>query len=427
MDLTIEGKAYVDGTFKKCCIGIDDGRISAIKKILKGNRHINFGNNLILPAGIDIHVHFRDPGITYKEDFYSGSLSAAYGGVSCVFDMPNNIPPTIDSKSLSKKIKIADKNSFIDFGIYCCVTNKNINKLKELAKYCSGFKIFLGESTNSLNLENSKLREAFREINSINKPVLVHAEDNKCLLQHGFAEKTLKDHLLARPSVCEEKSIKNILKSTEDISPNIHICHLSSSNGLDLLRNRPKNISCGVTPHHLLFSLEKNMKPETWYKVNPPIRLKDDKERLFEGIRNGCINILESDHAPHTIEDKCLEFSEAPSGIPGVETMVPLFLFLAKKGKISFSRLISIMCEEPANLICPGKGKIEFGRDADFIIVDLKKECKINSEKLHYKCEWTPFNELKAIFPTHLFVRGESIIKDCELIEIQGFGKFVGG
>lgn len=427
MEVTIEGKAYINGNFVNCCIGIDDGKISAIKKIMKGDTHYNFNNRLILPAGVDVHVHFRDPGMTHKEDFSTGSLAAAFGGVSCFFDMPNTIPPTTSLQTFSDKILSAEKKSYVDFGVYAGITNNNLQNIMELSAKCSGFKIYLGSTTNSLLLDENNLELALKSIAPTGKSVLIHAENNKCLTEHRILENNLIDHLNSRPHECEEIAIKNILRTSKKyLNGKIHICHLSSHEGLELLKNRPKNISIGATPHHLLLSVEKNLKSQSLFKVNPPIRTSFDRDALFEGIKNEYIDILESDHAPHTLEEKDVEFGSTPSGIPGVETVFPLFLYFAKKEILSFSRLVSLFCENPSNLLGIAKGKIEIGRDADLLVVDMKEESKINSDILHSKCGWTLFEEWPAIFPSHVFVRGEKLIEDHEIQVKKGFGKFVG-
>ena len=260
MEATIEGKTFIKGDFLNCCLGIKDGKISKIKKVLKKDTHYNFGTKLILPAGIDIHVHFRDPGMTYKEDFSTGSLSAACGGVSCVFDMPNTNPSTTSVQTLSDKIRSASKKSFVDFGIYAGITNDNLKNIKELTQKCNGFKIYLGSTTNSLLLDEKKLEESIKNITSSSKPVLIHAENNKCLNKHKIIENNIVDHLQSRPVVCEEISIKSILRTAKVYkNRKIHICHLSSCEGLELLRNRLKNISVGATPHHLFFNVEKKI------------------------------------------------------------------------------------------------------------------------------------------------------------------------
>jgi len=424
MDLTIEGKAFLNGVFDDCCIGIKDGKISAIKKVLKADTHINFGKKLIIPAGIDIHVHFRDPGMTHKEDFKSGSLAAAFGGVSCFFDMPNTIPQTTTVQTISDKIISAGKKSFVDFGIYSGINNNNLNIIDELSKKCSGFKIYLGGSTNSPRVDYKNIKDILKKISKTYKPVLFHAEDQEELNKHEGNEENISDHLRTRPSICEEISIKNIINSTNGLNIKTHICHLSSIEGLELLKKRPNNISCGVTPHHLLLSIQNKIENQTFYKVNPPIRSEFDKEALFNAINEGTIDLIESDHAPHTIEEKEKDFNEAPSGLPGVETMLPLFLYLAKKEKVYLSRLISLICENPAELLGISKGRIEVGRDADLLIIDLRNEVKIKSENLHSKCGWTPFENWNAIFPSLVFVRGEKVIESNEIQVSQGFGKF---
>jgi len=426
MDLTIEGKAYINGAFEQCCIGITDGKISDIKKILKSDEHYNFGNKLVLPAGIDMHVHFRDPGFPHKEDFSTGSMAAAFGGISCVFDMPNTRPWTTTTNALLEKKDIAKKKSFTDFGLYAAVTDNNVEKIKDLSKYCSGFKIFLGTTTNSIRLSEQKLKDALSKAHQSNKITLIHAENEQCLKKNRIVEHDLKDHLRARPSACEDTSIKNIVGISKNIPSKVHVCHLSSCEGFETLKTRPKNLSVGVTPHHLFFDIDNIDSRYPLYKVNPPIRSKFDREALWDGVKNGFIDVLESDHAPHTLEEKESEFDKAPTGLPGVEVMYPLFLTKAKKDHLSFNRVISLLCERPAELMGIPKGKIEVGRDADFIVVDLKKECKVEAENLHSKCGWTPFEGWHATFPSHVFVRGEKLIEDHEIQMKQGFGNFVG-
>ena len=426
MDLSVEGKTYINGSLENCCIGIKKGKITAVKKILKADEHYNFGKKLILPAGIDLHVHFRDPGMKHKEDCLTGSKAALYGGISCVFDMPNTIPQTINIQNISDKINNFEKKSFTDFGIYAGISNDNISNIEKLAKKCNGFKIYLGNTTVALMFDKKNLREVLEKTCNIGKPVMFHAEDEECLIQNRTVEKGVIDHLHFRPTVCEEISIKDIFQASNGISPRIHICHVSSCEGLELLKNRPVNISCGVTPHHSLLNAEKKLGSQTFYKVNPPLRTSFDKEALFNGLKKGQIDVIESDHAPHTLDEKSLDFNEAPSGLPGVETTYPLFLYLVKKEILSFQRLISLLCIRPAELMNIPKGKIEAGYDADFIIFDFKNVTKIKSENLHSKCGWTPFEDWSAIFPECVFIRGEKLIDENEIQVKSGFGRFVG-
>jgi dihydroorotase len=426
MDLTIEGKLYYNGAFEQGCLGIEQGKIVAIKKTLKTDNHINVGNNLILPAGIDLHVHFRDPGFTHKEDFSTGSQAAAFGGISCVFDMPNTQPQTTSKQTLKEKTQVASEKSYVDFGLYVGVGDENIGQLAEISPFCSGFKIFLGGSTHSLQLSTQNLRVALLETNRTKKITLIHAEDEHCLKTHQDTENNLVDHLRCRSAECEETAIRSIINNSSGLSSPIHICHLSSCEGFEMLRTKPNHVTVGVTPHHLFFDVHTLSTKQTLYKVNPPIRSSFDRDILWYGVNNKFIDIFESDHAPHTEEEKNVEFGEAPSGLPGVETMYPLLLTAMKKEQIKLSALLTLLCERPAQLLNLPKGKIEVGRDADFIIVDLNKTETIKAEKLHSKCGWTPFEGFPAIFPSMIFIRGEKVMEDHQMFVKQGFGKFVG-
>lgn len=426
MDLTVEGKIYHNGSFEQACVSIKQGKIVSIKKTLKSGNHLNVGTNLILPAGIDSHVHFRDPGFPQKEDFSTGSTAAAFGGISCIFDMPNTQPQTINTRTLMEKTQLASQKSYVDFGIFAGVNDENIGRLSELSSYCAGFKIFLGNSTHSLHISPQNLKVALGEADRTKKITLVHAEDEHCLKKHEDREQSLVDHLRCRSTECEEAAIRSILQNGHDFSSPLHICHLSSCDGLELLRRRPKNISVGVTPHHLFFDVQALNKNQTFYKVNPPIRSSFDREALWKGVNTHQIDILESDHAPHTTEEKTVDFDSAPSGVPGVETLYPLMLVLIKKGQLALDTLLSMFCETPAQILHLPKGKLEIGRDADFIVVDMKNIQKISAEHLHSKCGWTPFEGFPAIFPSMVFIRGEKVIDDHQILVKQGFGISVG-
>jgi dihydroorotase len=425
MDLTIEGKLYYNGAFEQGCLGIEQGKIVAIKKNLKADNHINIGNNLILPAGIDLHVHFRDPGFIQKEDFSTGSQAAVFGGISCVFDMPNTQPQTTSKQTLKEKTQIASEKSYVDFGLYAAVIDENIGRLVEISPFCSGYKIFLGASTHSLQLSTKNLRVALLETNRTKKITLIHAEDGHCLKTYEDQENNLVDHLRCRPAECEETAIRSIINNSLDLTSPIHICHLSSCEGFEILRKKPNHVSVGVTPHHLFFDVHSLNTKQTLYKVNPPIRSSFDRDTLWYGVNIKLIDIFESDHAPHTEEEKNVTFGDAPSGLPGVETMYPLLLTAMKKEQIKLSTLLTLLCERPAQLLNLPKGKIEVGRDADFIIVDLKKTEAITADMLHSKCGWTPFEGFPAIFPSMIFIRGEKVIENRQMLVKQGFGRFV--
>jgi dihydroorotase len=331
--------------------------------------------------------------------------------------MPNNIPPIDTIDLLEDKILMAKKKACIDFGLYAEINSKNIDQIPLLAERCTAFKLYLPNVQDLSNISR-KLPE--------HKVIAIHAEDGKCVEKYKKMEKSLADHSNSRPTECEVEAIKKMMRVGKDKKDRLHICHLSSAQGLATLKKyKNEKVSVGVTPHHLLLSIDSNFRLQSFGKVNPPLREKKDNHSLFEGIMNGTIDIIESDHAPHSIEEKEKKFDDAPSGIPGVETSLPLFLSLVKKRRIPLSRLVNLFCERPAEIFKIKKGKISIGNDADLIIIKLEEK-KIKSEELHSKCGWSPFEGMDAIFPTNAFLRGERIIEDGEFVGEKGYGKFIG-
>jgi len=426
MDLTIEGKLFRDGVFEAACLGVEHGKIVAIKKILKSDHHLNVGNSLVLPAGIDMHVHFRDPGFTKKEDFSTGSLAAAFGGICCVCDMPNTDPQTNTMQALLEKVQLASTKSHVDFGLYAGVTDENLGKLRELAASSVGYKIYLGSSTHSSQLSSQNLGVALRETGRTKKITLIHAEDEHCLMAHQDAEHSLIDHVRCRPAECEETAARHVLNEAAHLSSLVHLCHVSSCETLEMMKGRPRNLTVGVTPHHLFFDVHKLPSSKAFYKVNPPIRSSFDRDALWTGVTSGIVDVCESDHAPHTLEEKLGEFNDTPSGLPGVETMYPLLLAAVKKERLGFARLLELVCERPARLLNLPKGRLEVGRDADLIVVDFKQPEPIKAEQLHSKCGWTPFEGFPALIPSCVVIRGEPVVENHEMLVKPGFGKNVG-
>jgi dihydroorotase len=425
MDLTIEGKIYFKGSFHHCCIGVEDGKIKAVKKILKSDNHIDTGNRLVLPGCIDIHVHFRDPGFAYKEDFLTGSTSAAYGGVTCVYDMPNTKPECVTTTALDEKIKTAKGKSIVDFGVYAAVTDKNIGDIDELSKHCNGFKVYLGGASESLILDEGNLSEVCRRVSNTGKPLLIHAESRQCLERYKQKEFNLWDHIKTHPAECEEEAIRRIIRITSDLQLRVHICHLSSCEGFEIVNKKPSNLSIGVTPHHLLLTVEGAASQHGYCKVNPPIRTRLDRETLWHGVSTGVIDIVESDHAPHSVEEKNTDFDQTPAGVPGVETMYPLMLAAVKHDRLTMQRLVSLLCEKPAGFLSVPKGRIEPGYDADLVVVNFKNIDTVDEDKLHYKCGWTPFHGWPAVFPEDVILRGVHVIEDKELQVKPGYGRYV--
>lgn len=424
IERVIEGKALIRGRIEECCIGVEGGRIVSLKKILEGEERIRIRRGLILPAGVDLHVHFREPGFKHKEDFSTGSLSALYGGITCVADMPNTDPPTLDRLSLKEKILLAGKKSFVDFLIYVGITDGNLDRLDELSSIARIFKIYLGETTGNLCFRAESL-ERLREMEG-KKLLVFHAEDRSCLEDRSSIARDLKGYARSRPKVCEALAIRKILESLGRSKHRLHISHISSLLGLRELEHREDNVTVGVTPHHLFFNVIDDYDKGTFIKVNPPIRGRIDQEGLMESLINGDIDILESDHAPHAMEEKLTDFESAPCGIPNVETMYPLLIYYFLKKGLPLDRLVRAIAEKPAEILGVRKGKIEEGMDADLAVFNLKEVRVIRDEDLHYKCGYSPFSGYKAIFPEKVFIRGEEGIDGEDCLIDKGFGRYLG-
>jgi len=405
MDVVVKGKCYYEGSLAQLCIGIEGGRISRVATNLDGDSIYDFGSKLVLPAAIDSHVHMRDPGATHKEDFATGTLAALHGGVTCVLDMPNTNPPTITPDALKEKAVTAASKSAADFGLFAGV-QPGVD-IERLASGAVGFKLYMAGTTGDLLVPSLGSVEAeLRAVAASGKVLAVHAED-ECLRQKN-PESSLEDHLINRRNDCETSAVRK-LRELRVEGLRIHVCHISAMDTLPLLRSDGR-MTTEVTPHHLL--LDKDSKLGAFAKVNPPLRKRGDRQALFKALKEGRFDTMASDHAPHTIEEKEEDFDYAPSGMPGVETMVPIMLQLVRERHLALSSLVSRLCERPGELFGIPKGRIGRGYDADLMIVDLTASTDIKADRLHSKCAWTPYDGLSAIFPKAVFLRGEIMTED---------------
>ncbi len=405
-------------------IGIEGGMIKKIEKNLDGEYLFDANEMLVLPGGIDAHVHFREPGFTYKEDWLSGSRSAVAGGITSIVDQPNTDPPTTTLSALKEKIKIAEKKSLVDFGISAGVTNENIPLIEGLAEEAVSFgEIFLGKERDAISYKN--LEDAIKAIKKTSLLPTVHAEDEECVEKNKKAYRIglSHSHALARPEECERKAVSKIIEIAERENYRGHICHVSTRAAMEKIMGN-KNITCEVTPHHLIFSL----KDEEWLrsngKVNPPIRNSRDKDFLWEMLIRGEIDVLASDHAPHQIWEKEGAMEDVKPGFPGVETMIPLMLNFVMEKRLSLERILDLVCHNPSKIWgFKKKGFLEEGFDADLTFFDLKEKRKIRAEDLHSRCNWTPYEGFYGIFPKITMIRGRVIFEDGEFYVEGGYGR----
>src|SRR5664280_46832 len=439
-------RIYHNNSLQPAEIIIERGKVTKIGKDLRvssSDMIIDANGALTLPAGIDVHVHFREPGMAAKENWYTGSCAAAAGGITTVIDQPNTIPPTTDRRSFEQKLKLAKKKSIIDFGINGGVTS-NIEKLEELWKLgVTAFgEIFMAESTGGLNINEETFEEALVEIKRLGAIATIHAEDEKMRLE---LEELLKGyissdyHSKVRPNACEEAAVQKALELISKMKVRAHFCHISTLEAIGMIRkekylarreNKTPLFTCEVTPHHLFLSTRDWERLRSFGKMNPPLRGSHSIKALVNGINDGTIDMVASDHAPHLESEKDTDLKFAPSGVPGVETLMPLMLAAVRKNILPLAQMIMVTSWNPAKafgLDLQAKGRLEVSFDADLIIVDPRALQPLKAEMLHSKAGWTPFEGMDVVFPQYTLSRGEVIWTEESIDARPGRGNFLQG
>ena len=398
LDLIIKnGQCYVDGELKDVDISVKDGKIHNIGKISEKAREIFDAKGLtVLPGCIDTQTHFREPGSTDTEDLNSGSRAAVAGGITSVFEMPNTNPPTSTKKEFQRKLDLAKNRMYCNYAFYFGATADNANELSDLENLegCGGIKLFVGSSTGNLLVANEKDIEIVFKNSS--KVVAVHSEDeqilniNKKLIKKG----EVHTHPVWRSEECAISSTRRIVKIAERYNKKAHILHITTKQEVDFLTQHKGNITFEITPQHLtIYAPDCYDKLGTYAQMNPPIRDKSHFDRLWYAVKNNLNETIGSDHAPHLRENKDKEYPNSPSGMPGVQTLVPVMLNHVNEGKLSLTQFINLVCENPIKIFgIKNKGFIKKDFDADFTIVDMKKKIVIENKNIESKCGWSPFD-----------------------------------
>lgn len=398
-------RAYIEGGLVDTDIRIEDGKIVEIKKDLHGEHDLllDLKGLILLPGAIDVHVHMRDGKEAYKEDWFTGTSSAAAGGVTTVVDQPNTDPPIITRKRLDERISKASSQAVVDFLI-----NGGVEKLENFRELYEGGVRAFGEIF-QYRFEPDSLKAILDKIWELGAIATIHPEKKRCVE---------KDPL--RPPVCEIEGIKDVLSLNR--WGRMHFCHVSVPQGVDLIKSGGGGATLEVTPHHLFLCDKDRDRLGGYGWMNPPLRSDADRKGLWERVDS--IDIIASDHAPHTHGEKLGD--DPPPGVPGVETMVPLMLREVKEGNLSLKRLVELVSERPASIFGLGKyGKrgINVGSDADLIVVDMQEEKVIRGDELHSKCRWTPYEGMIGIFPQMTLVRGEVVYEAGAVI--GGSGRYL--
>jgi len=421
MDLCITN-CRLDINSKEVCLGIEDGKIVSIKKLpSNASSIIDVKGKLVLPGLIDAHVHFRDPGLTIKEDFYTGSAAAAAGGFTTIMDMPNTIPPTNTPHAFQKKMEIARKKSLVDFGLHVGVGDlSNIGELAKLRP--ASFKIFMDL------VDDDFLMDAFSKINVVSGDHLIslHAEDpqvvNQCTHEMKMKGSSPELYAEARPPQAEIEAVVSAISLGNKFDQKIHFCHVSTRKSLKLITEAKKagsKITSEITPHHLFLDSSYLKTYGNQAKTNPPLR--DNENRLQVNDLN-YIDIIGTDHAPHTLDEKKKDVWNAPPGVPGLETILPLLLTQLNQGKIAIGDIKRLLCETPAKIFnIPHKGFIREGMDADLVVVDLKKESVIDPAIFQSKAKYSPFEGFHVQgVPVMTMVRGQKVMEKGYILDNQG-------
>ena len=367
----------------------------------------------LLPAMIDSHVHFRTPGLEHKENWEMAAWAAICGGITTVFDMPNTLPPTITLERVAEKKKLIEKQLEkvgipLHFGLYLGADKFHFDQIPLCKNKVVALKVFMGSSTGNLVMDDdSSLHAAFSLAASHDMLLAVHAEDEaliherKSLFQGRTDPKT---HSEWRNDEVAARATAKAIELSRLYKTRLHLLHIGTKRELHLIDRAKKEgipVTCETTPHHLFLTIDDYAKHGTLVQMNPPLRSREDVDALWQAIQEGLIDTIGSDHAPHTLEEKSLPYGQAPSGIPGVETTLPLLLDACNKGKISLKQIVRLMKDriEEIYRLVPSD---------DFILVDMNKKTKVNARPLKTKCGWSPYTgkELQG-WPVYTILKGK--------------------
>lgn len=396
MTILTNAEAFVDGELKKLDVAIEEDKICALGHALEGKNTIDCSGKIVLPGVIDVHVHARDLKQSYKEDWESLGRAAIAGGVTTVFAMPNTDPP-LDTAERVRDYRRRAQASRVNVKIYGAITEENHKDLDELAPHVDAFKLYLGETTGHLIIRDKKLhREIFKIIAETEKILAVHA-------QRGGDPAEVTRH--------ELDDILYVLDLAAAYETKLHIAHVTTRRAVEAIleaRKSKVDVSFETCPHYLYFTAKDREERGAWLKMNPPLATEEDREFLWWVLAEGLIDIVATDHAPHTIEEKSVGYERAPAGVPGVEFLLPLLFDAVNADKLSLGRLVEVCCMNPARRFeLTNKGRIAIEQDADLVVVDPDRRRTIAREDVQSKCGWSPYEGLTLRgWPVIVFVRG---------------------
>jgi dihydroorotase len=403
-------------------IAVSGGKIVGIGQFGKhqAGEVIDCAGLHILPGVIDSQVHLREPGAEHKEDLETGSRAAVMGGVTGVFEMPNTNPLTVTEEALADKVRRASDRMFCDFAFFIGGTRDNAHLLGQLERLpgCAGTKVFMGSSTGELLVEDDAGVAAI--LKTIRRRAAFHSED-EFRLNARKAEQVAGDpssHPVWRDAEAARLCTERLLRLARAAGKRIHVLHVSTADEFPLLAANRDIATVEVTPHHLSFTADDYERLGTLIQMNPPVRNGGHKRAIWAALQSGLVDVLGSDHAPHTLDEKAKPYPGSPSGMPGVQTLVPVMLDCVSKGLLSIERFVDLTSHGPNRIFgIAGKGRIAEGYDADFTVVDLKAKRTIANPWIESRCKWTPYDGAAVTgWPIGTIVRGRTVMWQGDII-----------
>lgn len=424
-DLLVRGGTVVTpyGT-AVATIGVRNGTIAAIEDLTAAQADvvIEARGLHVLPGIIDSHVHFREPGLTHKEDLETGTRSAILGGVTAICEMPNTKPLTLSAHDLGDKLGSAQGRVWCDYAFFIGGSAANVARLGELERLpgCAGIKVFMGSSTGDLLVPDDDTLGAILKNGA--RRVAVHAEDEARLMSRR-ASVVAGTHVREHPNVRDVETActatVRLLKLAKANNRRVHVLHVTTLEELELLADRRDLATVEVTPQHLtLTAPECYEQLGTFAQMNPPIRDARHRDALWRAVGSGLVDVLGSDHAPHTVDEKSRPYPDSPSGMPGVQTLVPIMLDHVAAGRLSLERFVDLACAGPARALgIMSKGRIARGYDADFTLVDTKATRVIEAKSIASRSGWTPYDGKHVQgWPVTTVVRGQVVMRDGAVV-----------
>lgn len=426
-DLIVKNGTVVnqDGT-GRADVGVLHGKIVAIGDLATrdAGEVIDATGLHILPGVIDSQVHFREPGMEHKEDLASGSRAAVMGGVTAVFEMPNTKPLTTNADALADKIKRATGRMFCDFAFYFGATAENTADLPDAERLpgSAGIKMFMGSSTGDLLVDQTE--HVRRVLASGRRRVAVHSEEESRLIERMDLRRAgdPSSHPEWRDVEAAVLCTRRLIGLARETNRRVHVLHISTGDEIPILAAHKDLVTSEATPHHLTLCAEDYARLGTYIQMNPPVRDASHRDRIWAGIADGTIDVLGSDHAPHTREEKDKPYPDSPSGMTGVQTLVPIMLDHVNAGRLSLERFVDLTSHGPNRIFgIAGKGRIAAGYDADFTVVDMKAQREITDGWIESKPGWTPYHGKTVTgWPRGTVIRGRRVMWDDEILGDAG-------